>query len=221
MSAATTRWVTSAKCLVLTSSPENQDLWGEGGWWGGGEDHAISCGAHLSLLLPPVSAEWHLCQLLPKGVTLVKCHRLQHEWWFSILHFSPCCLSSIPQVPFFILKGHHLQIQVWGDKSNYILSSGFPLRKPPNHLWLKHRDYSRGKMLLVAALPASLSWFHPPLFSHANGDDDSEADCSAALGGLRPFSQQRSSVSLNVTQGVSGRLTWICSWASLTPEPCL
>lgn len=140
-----------------------------------------------------------------------------------VLH--PSHLSLLPPFhpssTFFILKGHHLQIQVWGDKSNYIFSSGFTLRKPPNHLWLKHRDYSRGKMSLVAALPASLSWFHPPLFSHANCDDDSEADCSAALGGLRPFSQQRSSVSLNVTQGASGRLTWICSWASLTPEPRL
>lgn len=136
----------------------------------------------------------------------------------------PSLLSLLPpfhlQVPFFILEGHHLEIQVWGDKSNYIFSSGFPLRKPPNHLWLKHRDYSRGKMLLVAALPASFSGFHPPLFSHAKGDGDSVADC-CSLGGLRHFSQQRSSVSLSVTLGVSGGLTWINSWASRTPEPCL
>ena len=65
-------------------------------------------------------------------------------------------------------------------------------KKPPNHLWLKHRDCSRGKMLSVAALPASLSGFHSPLFSHAEAHEDSMVDCCclpafrAALGGLRP-----------------------------------
>lgn len=59
-------------------------------------------------------------------------------------------------------------------------------------------------MLLVASLPASLSGFHPLLFSHAKGDDDSASDCSAILGGSRAFPQQRSSVLLSVTQVLPG-----------------
>ena len=156
----------------------------------GGMDHAISCRFYCSLLFPTLLAEWHLYQLLPKGVTLVKCHRLQHEWSFSILHFSPCRLPSTPQVPFFILRGHRLEIQVQEKVITFFLQVCLS-KKPPNHLWLKHRDYSRGKMLLVAALPASLSGFHSPLFSHAKANDDSMVDCCclpaflATLGGLR------------------------------------
>lgn len=191
MSAASSRPVASAQGLVLTSPHERQDLWG-GEWLErGGVDHAISCRFYRSLLFPTLSAEWHLYQLLPKGVTLVKCHRLQHEWSFSILHFSPCCLPSTPQVPFFILRGHCLEIQVQEKVITFSLQVCLS-KKPPNHLWLKHRDYSRGKMLLVAALPASLSGFYSPLFSHAKASGDSMVDCCclpaflATLGGLRP-----------------------------------
>lgn len=142
-------------CLVLTSSPECQDL-GGGEWLVRGRVvHAISCTAHLSLLLPIVSAEWHLYQLLPKGVTLVKCHTLQHEWFFSILHFSPAT-SLIPLKCLFYFK-RTLPWNTSVGKSNYIFSSGLPLKKPPYHLWLKHRDYSRGKTLLVTA------WLLPSL----------------------------------------------------------
>lgn len=190
MSAASSRPVASAQGLALTSPPERQGLWGGEQLERGGMDHAISCRFYCSLLFPTLLAEWHLYQLLPKGVTLVKCHRLQHEWSFSILHFSPCRLPSTPQVPFFILRGHRLEIQVQEKVITFSLQVCLS-KKPPNHLWLKHRDYSRGKMLLVAALPASLSGFHSPLFSHAKANDDSMVDCCclpaflATLGGLR------------------------------------
>lgn len=135
-------------------------IWGErSGWW---VDHVLSCRAYCPLLLPPVSAEWHLYQLLPEGVTLAKCHRLQHEWSFFILHFSPCCLLSTPQVPFFFF--YFERTLPWNSsagKSNYIFSSGLFLKKPPNHLWLKHRDYSGWKTLLATALPAPAVGFIP------------------------------------------------------------
>lgn len=102
LSVATTSPVTSAKWSWLL--PQRVSIWVEGsGWWE--EERTMLFPAEpFALLLPTVSAEWHLYQLLPKGVTLVKCHQLQHERSFSILHFSPCHLPSFPQVPFFLQK---------------------------------------------------------------------------------------------------------------------
>lgn len=109
MSAATARPVTSAV--------PGSDFSGEPGFRGrgvavrGGESPAISCTAHLFLLFL-LSQLNDICTSCSQKESLVKCHRLQDEQFFSILHFSPCRLPYTPQVPFFIFKGHCLEIQV-------------------------------------------------------------------------------------------------------------
>lgn len=147
--------------MVLTSSPESQHL-GGGEWLvRGGEDYAISSRAHPSLasyclswmtFVPAAPKGSHFGEMSPASARTILFHP-------SFLSLPPPFLSSSA---FFPSKGHRLEIQVQ-EKVITFFSSGLPLKKPPNHLWLKHRNYSRGKTLLVAALPASLSGSHPPL----------------------------------------------------------
>lgn len=154
------------------------------------------------IMLFPADSTALSCFLLSQlNDICTSCSQKESLWWnvtgFSMNDPSPS-FTSLPAASrpplkclFFILRGHCLEIQVQEKVITFSLQVCLS-KKPPNHLWLKHRDYSRGKMLLVAALPASLSGFYSPIFSHAKASGDSMVDCCclpaflATLGGLRP-----------------------------------
>lgn len=178
--------VKATRCLQLTQGQWPQlsawswlllqrgRIWGvRSGWW---VDRVLSCRAYCPLLLPPVSAEWHLYQLLPEGVTLATCHRLQHEWSFFILHFSPCCLLSTPQVPFFFLfwKDTALKFKCRKKWLHFLFRS--VSQKASKSSLAETQGLFRMGNIISHSFACSRCGFHPPLLSHTRADGDSGVD---------------------------------------------
>ena len=183
------QWPQLSACLWHV--PQRGRICGEGSGWR--EEEWI-------MLFPTESTALSCFLLSQLNDICTSCSQKESLWrnvtGFSMNDPSPSFTSlpaaSRPPLKCLFYSERTLPWNSSAGKSNYIFCSGLPLKKPPKHLWLKHRDYSRGKMLLATALPSSLSGFHSPLFSHAKASDDSMVDCYclppflATLGGLRP-----------------------------------
>lgn len=174
MPAANARPVTSAQCLVLTPSPERQDL--------GGEEWLVSGSySFLQSLLPSLASSC-LSWMAFVPAAPRRSHfgdMSQASAWMILLH--PSLLSLLPPVhpssAFFFLfwKDTALKFKCRKKWLHFLFRS--VSQKASKSSLAETQGLFRMGNIISHSFACSRCGFHPPLLSHTRADGDSGVDC--------------------------------------------